>query len=109
MKFITPIRKKLPVTSWRISSQSREHWRSGRMRVAFISRGGQLIGCSLSGLNSVAHEHGDSHWTYAAGVGGNFTGNGQQCIEVYIADQSRAGFGCRIADAIDTDVNNDSA
>src|ERR1051326_1438114 len=142
MKFMTPIRKKFPVTSWRISSHRREHWRSGRMRVAFMkivesveslkrkkgvvaSSGWETLnlvgttwkssppdserveiskGGTFGGLDGVAHEHGDGHWTDATGVGGDFAGDGEQSVEVHVADQTRAGFGGGIGYAVDADV-----
>src|ERR1022692_3036234 len=112
MKLITPIRKKLPFASWRISSHRSEHWRSGKMRVGCMGSGflGSACGLDLGGggfrcPHGVLHQHGDSHWPDASGVWRDEARYRLNSDEIHIANQAGAALGRRIGHAVDAHVH----
>src|SRR5665213_239135 len=102
-KCSTPMRKRLPLTSWRTSSHGSEHWRSGRIRVACIKsvEGWRLsVGRFFGGADGVLQQHGNRHRADAAGVRRNFAGNGLDVFEIHVADEFRSSFGTGIGNAV---------
>src|SRR5204863_9659988 len=70
IKLMTPMRKKLPVTSRRTSSHKREHCKSGRIRVGCISVE------VFRRPHRILHQHGNGHWPDATRIGRDFAGDG---------------------------------
>jgi len=62
-----------------------------------------------AGLEGVLHEEGDGHGADAAGDGGDGSAFGGDFVEGDVADEFVAFFGARGFDAVDADIDNDSA
>src|ERR1039457_5953061 len=108
IRLMTPIRKKLPVTSWRISSHRSEHCKSGRIRVACILSGFQFsnVRGHFGGANGVLHQHGDGHRADAAGIRRDFSGDRPHAGKIHVAHQSRAALGAGIGHPVHPHVNH---
>src|SRR5581483_955796 len=120
-KLITPMRMKLPLDSWRTSSHSSEHWRSGKIREGVMQIKKTLANalCLNGGTgkaksqfrraHGVLHEHGDGHRADAAGIGRDPSSHRADSGKINVADEARAAFGGRIGDAIHADIDHDRA
>src|SRR5581483_3402252 len=105
-----PTMMKLPLASWRTSSHSSEHWRSGRILVGVMFVFPKnLSGEHFGGANGIAHQKRNRHWPNAARIRREFSGNFFDGSEINVAHQPRTAFGRRIGDAIHAHVNDSRA
>jgi hypothetical protein len=64
---------------------------------------------AFAGGDGIAHQHGNRHWTNSSGNWGYRFAHRSYGVEVDIANKTVAGFGRRILDTVDADIDDDGA